>query len=166
VRTHIFFTSAHFLRYFSVSNQHCLDIAHLRRAIMAQPKSKVLFLDETWMRIGAARRSTLVAPGEQAYVVVDDTTAYAARYDMIACISGERVFPPIIFSPEDREQWGQKGINKAMVLYYMEHILAQAAGSLDLFPLSLVVDKATSHNIQEMLQVFHDNGCQDMQTIW
>lgn len=149
-----------------MSASQCLDIARLRRVIISQSKSKILFLDETFIRIGAAPRTTLVAPGETAYIVVDDTSTYALRYDMIGCISGDKLFPPIIFSPKDRAEWGQLGVSKEMVLYYIEHILAQAAGALDLFPLSLVIDKSTSHNPGQMLQAFHDHGCQDMQTIW
>ena len=164
--TYNIFPNARFFLVFSVSAKACLDIARIRRVIISQSKSRILFLDETHLRIGAARRTTLVAPGESQVIVVDDTATYAPRYDMIACVSGDRVFPPMIFSPEDKEEWGQSGVSKEMVLYYIEHLLAQAAGSLDLFPLSLIVDKSTSHHPQEMLQVFHDNGCQDMQTIW
>jgi hypothetical protein len=151
---------------FLVSFEHCRAIARLRRELMRLDKMKVLFIDETHLRLNAAPRHTLVAPGEQAFVVADDTSTYAARYDMIACCSGNRVFPPKIFSPEDREALGVSGIRKHMVLKYIEDILAQAAGALDLYPLVLVMDKSTVHNAVEMLQEFHDNGCQDMQTIY
>ena len=79
-----------------------MAIATTRRELMRHAKATLLFFDETYVRIGFCRTHTLVAPGEQPYVVVDDTDKYAPRYDMIACCSGERVFPPIIFSPEDR----------------------------------------------------------------
>ena len=59
-----------------------------------------------------------------------------------------------------------KGITKAMVNSYIDNLLAQAVGALDLFPLTLVVDGSTAHNTGEMLQAFHDAGCQDMQTIY
>jgi len=133
---------------------------------MAQSKSRVLFLDETQLRLNAVRHRTLLAPGEQKYVVVEDTTAYAARYDMIACISGEGVLPPKIFSPEDRERLGVKGITKDMVNQYIDELLAQAVGALDQFPITLVVDRSTAHNTGEMLQAFHDVGCQDVQTVY
>jgi hypothetical protein len=118
---------------------------------MAQSKSKVLFLDETALRLNAVRHRTLVAPGEQKFVVVEQTDTYAERYDMIACISGDRVFPPMIFSPSDRTRLGVKGITKAMVNTYIDNLLAQAVGALDLFPLTLVVDGSTAHNTGEML---------------
>ena len=66
---------------------------------MRLAKSKTLFLDETHLYLSEVRHRTLVAPGEQRFVVTGETDAYAARYDMIACCSGERVFPPVIFTP-------------------------------------------------------------------
>jgi hypothetical protein len=133
---------------------------------MRLPKSNVLFIDETYLRLNAVPSKTLVAPGQSKFVVAEDTSAYAARYDMIACCSGTRVFPPKIFTPADRQALGVKGIRKHMILKYIEDILAQAAGALDLYPLVLVMDKSTAHNAGEMLQMFHDNGCQDMQRIY
>jgi hypothetical protein len=53
--------------------------------------------------VNEAPRTTLVAPGETAYVIVDDTTQYARRFDMIACCTATRALPPIIFSPTERK---------------------------------------------------------------
>lgn len=111
-----------------------MAIAHMRRELMRHAKVKLLFLDETNVRIGTCQTHTLVAPGEQAYVVVEDTDRYAPRYDMIACCSGERVFPPIIFTPEERKGMDVRGIRKWMLLKYIDNVLAQAVGALDLFP--------------------------------
>lgn len=133
---------------------------------MRQTKSKVLFLDETNLRLSAAPHSTLVAPGETNYVVVDDTSSYAARYDMIACCSGDTVFPPIIFSSEDRAAWGQAGINTDMLIFHVEQLLARALGALDLSPLTLVIDRSRIHNVDKMMEAFHENGCQELQTIY
>lgn len=149
-----------------VSREHCMAIAKMRRELMRYPKSNVLFLDETALRLNAVRHRTLIAPGERNYVAVEDTSAYSARYDMIACCSGDRVLPPIIFTPEDRKCMRVEGIRKEMILSYIDKILAQAVGSLDRFPVILVIDASTSHNPSEMLQAFHDAGCQDMQTIY
>ena len=129
-------------------------------------KGETAVFDETYVRIGTCQTHTLLAPGEQAYVVVDDTDAYAPRYDMIACCSGQRVFPPIIFSPEDRQGMDVRGIRKWMLLQYIDNVLAQAVGALDFFPLSLVMDRSSIHNTGEILQAFHDRGCQDMQTVY
>jgi len=49
-------------------------------------------------------------------VIVEDTTQYAKRFNMIACCTSEEVLPPIIFSPSERQQMGVKGINKQMLL--------------------------------------------------
>ena len=69
---------------------------------MRKSKAKVIFLDETKISVREYRRCTLVAPGECQYVLVEDSSAYAAKYDMIACCSADRVFPPTVYSPEDR----------------------------------------------------------------
>jgi hypothetical protein len=45
---------------------------------------------------------------------------------------------------------------------YIQDILAQACGALDRYPLYLVLDKSTIHNKEEMLEAFHDNGCQEL----
>jgi hypothetical protein len=88
---------------FEVSPELCDDIADLRKKIQRLSKANVLFLDETHLRLNEAPAHTLVAPGESAYVVVEDTTAYAKRYDMIACCTGKEVLPPIIYTPDERK---------------------------------------------------------------
>lgn len=149
----------------SVSGEMCDDIAQMRKKIQRISKDRVLFLDETALRLNEAPTSTLVLPGEDAYVIVEDTSTYAARFDMIACCNGSRVFPPIIFSPKERADAGVKGVNKKMLVKYIQEILAQAIGALDLYPLILILDKASIHK-GELLQEFHDMGCQDLQDIW
>ena len=85
---------------------------------------------------------------------------------MIACCSGERVFPPIIFTPKERKELKVEGIRHWMLLKYIDNILAQAVGALDLFPLTLIMDRSPIHNTDEILQAFHDRGCQDMQMVY
>jgi hypothetical protein len=151
---------------FEVSPELCDDIADLRKKIQRLSKANVLFLDETHLRVNEAPTHTLVAPGESAYVVVEDTTAYAKRYDMIACCTGKEVLPPIIYTPDERKELSVKGINTKMLVTYIQQILAQAAGALDRYPLYLVIDKATCHNKSQILEAFHDNGCQELVDIW
>jgi hypothetical protein len=148
-----------------VSADLCEDIATLRRKIQKISKKRVLFLDETAVRLSEAPNSTLVVPGEKEYVLAEDTTSYARRYDMIACCNGEQVFPPMIFSPQERSDAGVKGINKKMLEKYVQEILAQSVGALNLYPIYLVMDKATIHN-QNLVQEFHDMGCQDLKEVW
>ena len=59
-----------------------------------------------------------------------------------------------------------RGIRKWMLLQYIDNLLAQAVGALDLFPLSRVMDRSSIHNTGEILQAFHDRGCQDMQMVY
>jgi hypothetical protein len=44
----------------------------------------------------------------------------------------------------------------------VDDILVQAVGAIDKYPLYLVVDKASIHR-QDLVQVFHDRGCQDLE---
>lgn len=155
-------TNADFL---SVSAGHCDAIAESRRKLQRLGLKHVLFLDETHLRVSEAPRTTLVASGEQPFVIVEDTTAYAARYDMIACCTADRVLPPIIWSPADRKDMKVKGINKKMLLDYIQDTLAQACSALDEYPLYLVMDKARIHNISHILEAFHEAHCQEMKEI-
>lgn len=150
---------------FPVGVAHCDAIAQERRKLQRLGLKHVLFLDETHLRVNEAPRNTLVAPGETPYVIVEDTTQYAKRFDMIACCTSEEVLPPIIFSPTERQQLGVKGINKKMLLDYIHNILAPACSGLDRYPLYLVVDRARIHNIAHILEEFHAVGCEEMREI-
>jgi transposase-like protein len=149
-----------------VLSSTCDNIAALRRKLKRIDKNRVLFLDETALKLNQASRTTLVAPGETEYVIVDDTSSYAARYDMIACCNGSTVFPPVIYTPYERKHMGVKGIRTHMLIKYIQTCLAQACGALDLYPLYLVLDNSNIHNKAKMLEAFHDNGCQELVDIW
>jgi hypothetical protein len=145
-----------------VSASHCESIAECRRRLQALDKNKVLFLDETSARVGLAPTYTVVAPGESAFVIVEETSSYAKRFDMIACCTYDRVFPPIIFTPTERAEASAKGINMRMFEQYIHSILAQAVAALDRYPLTLVMDRATIHNPEKVKQAFIEGGCQDI----
>ena len=142
----------------------CDDIANMRRKIQRVSKNKILFMDEVSVKLNEQQNYTIVLPGEKPHVIATDTTSYSKRYDMIACCNGERVLPPIIFTPEDRISEGAKGINKRMLETAVDSILAQAVGALDVYPIMLVIDKASIHK-RDIIQVFHDRGCQDLQQV-
>lgn len=137
-------------------------MAECRRHIHANDKSHVFFLDETALRVNAAPSHTLVAPGETPYVVVEDTTAYARRYDMIACCSYNQVFPPIIYSPSERSDAGVKGINMKMLEEYIHQILASAVDATDVYPIILVLDRSRIHNEEKIKEAFISWGCESV----
>jgi hypothetical protein len=128
-------------------------------------KNNLIYLDETAVRVSDCEKSTLVLPGESQYVVVDDNSSYAARYDMIAVVTANEVLPPIIFSPDDRKQLGVSGINSRMLLDYIEDILARSVSALDRYPMFLVLDNATIHNREKMLDSFRSQGCEEIADI-
>ena len=55
-----------------------------------------------------------------------------------------------------------KGINTQMFENYTIDILAPAVAALDQYPITLVLDKATIHNVDMIKQAFIDGGCQDV----
>jgi len=140
----------------------CEEIAKFRRWAHRLGKKHLLFLDETALKLNEAPRSTLVHPGQRSYVIVDDNTTYAARMDMIGLISSQKLYPPIIFTPKDRAVQGVKGLTTEMLIHSIEDLLAQAIGEDDDYPTYLVLDNATIHNKNKMLEAFHFNGAQNL----
>jgi len=139
----------------------CEQIAKVRRKIQRLGTKHFLILDETHKRDGDVENYTIVLPGEPSYIESSNTSSYAARYDMIACCSGTTVLPPIIYSPNERG----RGVNKDMLFEYIRNLLAQAAGALNVYPLILVVDRANIHKDSNIIQEFHDWGCQELTDI-
>jgi DDE superfamily endonuclease len=150
----------------SVSPGLCDSIAELRRKIQTVGADHVLFLDEVPFKLSEAPSHTVVLPGESAYVEVDDNSSYAPRYDMVACCTHMEVFPSTFFGPDKRAALGVRGITQKMFIKYIQDILAQACGSLDRYPLYLVLDKASIHKEEKILEAFHDNGCQELVEVW
>jgi hypothetical protein len=142
----------------SVSADMCEQIAQVRRKLQRIGVGHILFLDETLKREGDVDSHSIFLPGEPPYIESSTTSSYAARYDMIACCSGKTVLPPVIYSPKER----QRGIDTAMLLEHIRQLLAQAAGALDQYPLLLVLDRASIHHEDKILQEFHDWGCQEL----
>ncbi len=148
----------------TVESETCDTIADIRKKIQRISKKRILFLDEVSVKLNEQQKYTIVLPGEKPNVIATDTTSYSKRFDMIACCNGQRVLPPIIFTPKDRICQGVKGITKQMLESAVDDVLAQAVGALDEYPIYLVVDKASIHN-KDIIQVFHDRGCQDLQEV-
>jgi transposase len=144
--------------HFSVSPEMCEEIAKMRRKLQRIGTNHILFLDETHKREGDVENHTIVLPGEPPYIHSSNTSKYATRFDMIACCSGTTSLPPIIYSPKERD----KGITQEMLLQYIRNLLAQSAGALDTYPLLLVLDRATIHNENKIIETFHDWGCQEL----
>jgi hypothetical protein len=141
-----------------VTSSHCDEIATVRRKLQRISKDRVLFLDETAVRLSEAETSTIVLPGETKYVIVEDDTSYAKRFDMIACINGGQVFAPCIYTPKERSDAGVKGINTEMLVDYILNTLGQETWALDRAPLTLVVDRSRVHNIERMMEAFKERG--------
>jgi hypothetical protein len=154
------------LTFLAVSVDTCEQIASLRRKLQRVDKRNVLFLDETALRLNAAPNHTLTLPVEQPYVEATDTSSYAARYDMIAVCTGDRVLLPKIFTPTERKGAEVRGVNSAMLQQFIDDTLAQAVEGLDRYPLTLVLDRASIHkDIDAIMQAFHDRGSESIAEI-
>lgn len=53
-----------------------------------------------------------------------------------------------------------------MLISYIQNILAQHVGGMDRYPLYLVIDNASIHNKDQIIEAFHDNGCQELVDVW
>jgi hypothetical protein len=130
----------------------------MRRKLQRMSKERVLFLDETAVRLSEAATSTVVLPGEEAYVLATETETYSKRFDMIACINGNKTFAPCIYTPKERAGAGVRGINTEMLLDYIYNTLGQETAALDKPPLTLVVDRARIHSEEKLLDAFRERG--------
>lgn len=150
----------------AVSAELCEQIADIRRKIRRIGTRKAIFLDETALRISEAPTHTIVLPGESAFVEASETSSYAARYDMIAACTSDRVLLPKIFTPKERKGADVKGINGAMLQQFIDDSLAQAVEGLDRYPLLLFLDRAPIHlNTDSLLQTFRDRSSESIKEI-
>lgn len=140
-------------------------MAVFRRSLNHTPLHNIIFIDETALRISDGGTCTLVVPGKQPLIVVNDSTRYAARFDMIASVCYDRVLPPMILSPYERKQRNVDGFTKEIILEYISSMLAQAIGAVDRYPMVVVCDRSKVHNGEEMKNEFHMTGCQDVQRV-
>ncbi len=144
----------------------CEQIASLRRKLWHRGSKRTIFLDEVALRLNAAPNTSIVLPGEKPYIIAEETSAYSKRFDMIACCVGDRVLLPKIFTPKERADADVKGINGAMLLQFIDDVLAQAVEGLDRYPLTLVFDRAPIHrDLDAIRQAFHDRSSESITEI-
>lgn len=150
----------------TVSAELCEQVADIRRKIRRIGTRKAIFLDETALRISEAPTRTIVLPGESAFVEASETSSYAARYDMIAACTSDRVLLPRIFTPKERKGADARGINGPMLHQFIDDSLAQAVEGLDRYPLLLFLDRAPIHlNTDSLLQTFRDRSSESIKEI-
>lgn len=136
----------------------CQEIATVRRKFQRIGSHRILVLDETHRRLGDVTDRTIVLPGESSIIETSVTSHYAPRYDMIACCTSREVLPEMIYAPRERG----RGVDTELLLQYVRNLLAQAAGALNRYPLYLMLDQATIHNEEKLIESFHDWGCQEL----
>ena len=140
----------------------CESIAKVRRWAQRISNKHLLVLDESHLHVGESPKHTRVAPGEKQFIVVEENSAYSERYDIIVVLAGDCVLPPIIYGAADRRRLGVEGIRTFMLIDYVEDILARAVSGLDRYPMYLLLDRATCHPTEQLLEAFRSQGCEEL----
>jgi len=60
-------------------------------------------------------RRTLVAPGQQPLILVQEPSAYAKRFDFIGAVNGSQPIACGTFTPEDRVSLRVKGFRQKVI---------------------------------------------------
>jgi hypothetical protein len=134
----------------------------MRRKLQHIGNKHIIYFDECHLRISDAPLTTLVAPEEKQYIIVDENTTYASRYDMIAFICGEQTFPAMIYSPADRTRLGVSGITKEMLNRYIINYVSRYVGQLDRYPWYIVCDRSAIHSKEDIIESFRDGGVHEI----
>ena len=137
-----------------MSAELCDQIATIRRTLRHISKDRIIFLDETHLRLHETPLNTIVLPGEKPILQSAATANFAPRFDMIAFCTGAETLLPMNYAPKERG----KGITTAMLIQFIDDIWAQAVGALDRYPLYLVLDCASIHNEEKIFEALHDRG--------
>lgn len=148
-----------------VSADHCEQVAEVRRDIQQFPKQGLLILDETAVKLGMYPRTTITLEGNTPYVTTSHTGHYGPRYDMISCIHFNGVFEPMIIAPEMRSEAGGAGITTYALCSYLSNSVAPAAAQLGVSRLGLVLDKASIHSTQRVIDAFAQGGVH-LEKVW
>jgi hypothetical protein len=101
---------------------------------------------------------TLVLPHQPAYVLATDTTAYAKRFDMIACVHFDGLFTPLIVSPADRTAAKVKGLTADILVQYIRDTLGPEVAALPQRSYVLMLDRASIHSAARITQAFQECG--------
>ena len=145
----------------SVSSSLCEQIAAVRRKVQRSGVGHVVFLDETLKREGDVDSYSIFLPGQLPLIETSATSKYAARYDMIAACTGKEVLLPSIYAPTERGA----GITTSILIRFIDNILAQQLRALDRYPLILLLDRASIHNEEQIMEALRDRGCGEVTNI-
>ena len=144
-----------------VSADHCEHIARVRRKVQRLGVGHLVFLDETYKREGDVDNYSIFLPGQPHIIETSVTARYAARYDMIAACTGKEVLLPAVYAPSER----RAGITTAVLLRFIDNLLAQQLRALDRYPLLLLLDRASIHSEQQIMEALQNRGCGEVTEI-
>lgn len=139
-------------------DQYWNSIAQFRKKVQRLPLSKVIFIDQTQDKIGAAPRRGLAPAGEEAKVVSEQATHFPARVDFMGALCANKTLSHEILTPEKRGEEKVKGWRKSMILDFLRDKVADDANALGDDGVTVVLDKALRVKPEEALQALHDRG--------
>ena len=102
---------------------------------------------------------TLVAPGQQPFILVKEPSAYGKRYDFIGAVNGSQAIACKALTPEDRSSRHIKSIRQEVINQWITDTLARAINRLSMNNIYLICDKSRTHNQVDMMQALHAGEC-------
>ena len=116
---------------------------------------------EAALRLSAAPHDILVVADDDGITEATDTSAYAARYDMIAVCSLSAPSCPRSSRPRRESRCGGERHQQPDAAAVHRGQSRASSGGLDRSPLTLIFDRASIHeHTQQIMEAFHDRGSQ------
>ncbi|UJR06923.1 hypothetical protein I4U23_011212 [Adineta vaga] len=111
-----------------------------------------IFIDEIASYAIILPRHTFVVLGQQPFVIVEKSSAYAERYDFIGPINGSQAIPYITLTPTDRKLRDIAGVRNEIGNEWIVNTLAPTANRLCISNGYLIFDKSRAHNRKHMIE--------------
>ncbi len=141
------------------------DIGQFRRSLQRIANDRLIFIDEIAIYSVMPPRKTLVAPGQKAFVLVEQPSAYSKRYDFIGAINGTGPIACMTLSPEDRKYRKISGVSQLVVNEWITDTLAPAIKRLNIDNIYLICDQSRAHNTMDMAEALRAGKCKSVKQI-
>ncbi|CAF5161122.1 unnamed protein product, partial [Rotaria sp. Silwood1] len=145
--------------YVLADDDYWTAISEFRKLLREINKDPLIFIDEVAIYSTMIPRRTLVAPGQQPLLLVQELSAYAKRFDFIAAINGSQPIACRTFTPEQRVSLRVKCFRQKVINQWITDVLAPVINQLGIKNLYLICDKSSSHNRVSMMQALRAGKC-------
>ncbi|CAF3402309.1 unnamed protein product [Rotaria sp. Silwood2] len=141
------------------------NVGQFRRSLQRIANDRLIFIDEIAIYSVMPPRQTLVAPGQQPFILVTQPSAYSKRYDFIGAINGSQPIACMTLCPEDRERRRFKGVRQVVINQWITDTLAPAIERLNIDNIYLICDQSRAHNKMDMIQALRAGKCNSVKQI-